>query len=149
MTEEQLRAISPANGDKYSPNLHKWLRKHRHHDMKVWRFSDSSIFYIGYMCDGMLHGVRLMEVLCSGTKAEVYCYLGFPQEMPDFWHRYQEQGRCAIDTEHNRRFIGDENRYVVDGDTRTCQWCGVVQVLRRWQEVVEREEWELVKGLEG
>jgi hypothetical protein len=87
---------------------------------------------------------RLMNVLCYGTKAESFCYVGMRGlvEVADFWPRYVAEGRCAIDPEHKRHFVGDDTRWTQDGDTRACLWCGKArQVLVRWTETVERQQW--------
>jgi len=63
--------------------------------------------------------------------------------LADFWSDYARIGRCAIDTDHSRHFIGGDTRWAVSGDIRSCLWCeGHTQTLRRWTETVERERWE-------
>lgn len=144
-----VAAVNPANGDKYSPNLYKWLKKFRQYNFGIYENSGASMFrgslFIGSIDVPWFDGTHLRTVLCRGTKATMYAYVGAHlfKELPDFWPRYIEIGRCAIDTDHIQRFVGDDNRYVTVGDTRTCQWCGASQHLRRWQEVVEREQWEM------
>jgi hypothetical protein len=146
-----LSAINPANGDKYSPNLYKWLRKRiksRDEDIRVYALKDELLgdrLFIGSFYDGEFHGTQLGEVLRRGTKAEICCYVGRLKfmEVPDFWQRYLAIGRCAIDTKHTGWFMGDESRFIENGDTRTCQWCGAAQYRKRWTETVERMRWEL------
>jgi hypothetical protein len=142
-----VRAVDPRNGAKYSPNLHRWLtmRSKKHHawTSRVYR-NESGMLWIGMMDLGDLIGARLMNVLCYGTKAESFCYVGMRGlvEVADFWPRYVADGRCAIDTAHREYFIGDDTRWTQDGDTRACLWCGKTrQVLERWTESVERQEW--------
>jgi hypothetical protein len=142
-----VAAIHPGNGSKYSPNLYKWLtmRSKKHHAWTslVYRDADGML-YIGMMDDGDLIGARLMNVLCYGAKAESWCYTKTLDmvEVADFWPRYMRDGRCAIDTEHKRYFVGDDTRWTQDGDTRACLWCGKAQqVMVRWTESVERHEW--------
>jgi hypothetical protein len=67
-------------------------------------------------------------------------------EVEDFWDRYSEVGRCAIDTTHWMFFIGDAGRWLEDGETRTCQWCGKhTQRRHTIVETVERSEWRPVE----
>lgn len=151
LTKQLLEQIAPSQGAKYSPNLHKWLRKRR-----FWGTENTRVYencgpgyrpglYIGFKDnEGWFTGCRLMDVLCKGASAETgaYCGDGF-QEVPDFWGRYVANGRCAIDPEHTGWFLDDETRWQVDGDTRSCLWCGChTQRLRRWTEQVERLQWE-------
>ena len=142
-----VRAVDPRNGAKYSPNLHRWLtmRNKKHHawTSRVYR-DQGGMLWIGMLDLGDLIGARLMNVLCYGTKAESFCYVGMRSlvEVSDFWPRYVADGRCAIDTEHRKSFVGDDTRWTQDGDTRACLWCGKAkQVLVRWTESVERHEW--------
>jgi hypothetical protein len=142
-----VAAIHPRNGAKYSPNLHRWLtmrnRKHRAWTSRVYRDS-SGMLFVGMLDLGDLIGARLMNVLCYGSKAESLCFVGLRglEEVADFWPRYVRDGRCAIDTEHARWFVGDDTRWTQDGDTRACLWCGNArQVLVRWTESTKREAW--------
>lgn len=142
-----VAAIHPRHGSKYSPNLYKWLtmRSRKHHAWTSRVFRDKEgVLWIGFLDDGYFIGTQLMEVLCSGTKAEsaAWCNLGRMTEIEEFWERYTEVGRCAIDPAHTMFFIGDETRWLATGDHRECQWCGAhTQALRRWMEPVERSAW--------
>lgn len=142
-----VAAVHPSRGSKYSPNLHKWLtargRRHRAWTSRVYRDADGAL-WIGTLDLGDLFGSRLMEVLCSGTKAQSCCWVGLVGlvEVSDFWLCYVRDGRCAIDAAHQQYFIGDESRWAVIGDTRSCLWCGKAQqVLSRWTDAVQRSEW--------
>lgn len=142
-----VAAIHPQRGAKYSPNLHRWLtmrsKKHRAWSSRVYRDADGTL-WIGMLDGGDLIGVRLMNVLCYGTKAEHACWTRLQglDEVADFWPRYARDGRCAIDADHRQHFVGDDTRWSVSGETRACLWCGnAQQVLRRWTETVERERW--------
>ena len=144
-----VKAINPRNGEKYSPNLYKWLTlrtmAYRKHISRVYGAEDGTL-WIGYIEDGELFGSRLISVLCNGSKEQTACWvnLGHLVEVADFWPRYVADGRCAIDQNHNMLFVGDESRWKVDGDTRHCQWCGkATQVLKKWTETVERQKWEM------
>lgn len=142
-----VQAMHPKNGAKYSPNLYKWLTSHkkpyRAWTSRVYRGTDGTL-YIGMMDHGDLIGAMLYTVLREGAKAESWCYppTRGMVEVADFWTRYLADGRCATDPEHARYFVGDHTRWRQEGDTRTCLWCGKAQqVLARWTEVVERQEW--------
>ncbi len=147
-TETDLK-IDPVNGTKYSPNLYRWLtvrsRKHRGWTSRVYRDAKGAL-WIGYLDDlGRLVGQGLSAVLCSGAKAGTACWVhpGPLKEVTDFWAHYMRDGRCAIDASHSVSFLGDDTRWSVNGDTRSCQWCGkCTQVLRRWTQTIERETWD-------
>ncbi|MCK9394266.1 MAG: hypothetical protein M0Q44_01580 [Methylobacter sp.] len=71
--------------------------------------------------------------------------LGPLREVPDFWNRYTDIGRCAIDQEHKIYFVGDDTRWRTAGDHRECLWCGThAQRQLRWVEPVDRSAWEPV-----
>ena len=142
-----VQTVHPKNGAKYSPNLHKWLtsrkRPHRAWTSRVYRDADG-VLYIGMMDNGDLIGAKLYAVLCNGAQAESWCYTKTRGmvEITDFWPRYLVEGRCAIDPEHARYFVGDDTRWTQEGDMRACLWCGKArQALARWTEAVERQEW--------
>lgn len=96
----------------------------------------------GHPGDTDFSGVRLRDVLCNGGKAGRWCYGGFAPDMElleGFWERYRLVGRCAIDPEHHEGFMGD--RYAVEGDSRSCLWCGHKQNKVVTQRVVYDESW--------
>lgn len=138
-----LKAINPKLNPSYSPNMHKWLKtwiKTYPEWMipEVWIENGGlQLWRIGYHDnEGMQNkncgfvGIRLNAVLCQGASANKergwFMGLGTGNMTPveDFWERYLEIGRCAIDTDHKQWFIGDEDRYSMDGEIRTCNWCG-------------------------
>jgi hypothetical protein len=135
-------------GPRYSPNLRKWVRsmKARTYSLSVYRHSNGLLYIGEQFDDGWFHGTKLNRVLGVGSKAETWAYS--PRQLSltciaDFWARYARIGRCAIDEAHSTYFVGDETRWLVEGDTRSCLWCGNhTQHLRRWLETVERERWE-------
>jgi len=148
-----VAAIDPRNGAKFSPNLYKWLtdrkRSYRASSSRLYR-SPNDALYIGYIDDGDLVGSRLMTVLCEGRRAQTFCYLPTFRliEVTDFWPRYMHVGRCAIDPDHKMGFQNDESRWEVNGDWRTCTWCGACsQMLVRWTEKVQRQAWRDVSSL--
>lgn len=144
-------------GDRYSPNLRRWLKRNGSRSFgrtpKIYRDRDN-ILFIGEIDDERwFSGSRLWRVLCVGGRAEVYAYPGKAEELTlieGFWERYAAIGRCAIDVEHGRYWIGDDTRWAVDGNTRTCLWCGDhTQHLRRWTETKARERWEPASAIEA
>lgn len=149
-----LLALATLQGDKYSPNLRSFvLRWHRKLGKtikgpvpQVYRLSDGRL-YIGYLDDyGALIGACLNTVLGRGASTQTFCYAHIrnPEWVEGFWEQYGEDGRCAIDRDHTTYFIGDNTRWRVDGDHRSCLWCGKVsQQLKRWTETktVQHEEW--------
>lgn len=152
-----MDAINPANGDRFSPNLFKWLGKRRGAPIalqRVYRVTGphTDALYIGYLDNDpppagqYLIGSNLNGVLCNGAREQIFAFpvkpTWQPVEIVDFWPRYHRDGRCAIDIEHRTSFVGDDSRWHVNGDTRTCCWCGnAVQTLKRWTETVERSAW--------
>lgn len=100
-----LTQIAPHLSTKYSPNLHKFLSSRQHRTIaaygQVYRDRDGTL-WLGYLDENCLIGARLMTILCSGLRAETWCFsnLGPLDEVPDFWRRYVEDGRCAIDIDH-------------------------------------------------
>ncbi|MYM92676.1 hypothetical protein [Duganella vulcania] len=138
-----LKQLAPSVSAAFSPNLHSWMRAKAHFykgggvlqtvyrvkpDTKLAKEFGAGTLMIGFPEDptekGFV-GVRLMSVLCQGTKAGDYYYLGMApmlEEVEGFWDQYLKVGRCAIDPEHKEGFMAD--RYSMDGDVRTCRWCG-------------------------
>jgi len=141
-----LEAINPANHSKYSQNIYEYLKRE-----KGWFLQNTVVvtedltgdLYVGYFHDGLFNGSRLSEVLCRGRKAERWCLVNATySEIVNFWEKYEAIGLCAIDPEHVGSYVKEEGRWVIDGDSRTCQWCGNCrQALRRWEEVVRRQAW--------
>jgi hypothetical protein len=162
MTNNDLvEATRPRKNPSYSPNLHKWLttwsKNHpARHTPSVWRDAQGML-RIGYQSrtesereDCGFIGVRLNAVLCVGVSANrergwfTNLGPGNMTEVEDFWTRYIAIGRCAIDTEHKTRFIGDDDRYTTAGDIRTCTWCGArhrirIEVQTHTKEIVHHD----------
>lgn len=144
-----VESINPKLHPRYSLNLYIWMARGRgkniNHVIGIFRDAEG-VLWIGHKdenCPRELFGARLFGVLCNGGREQSAAWQGFDGvEISDFWSRYVAAGRCAIDTEHARFFIGDESRWVTDGDSRSCQWCGKVhQTMRRWTETVEKSDW--------
>lgn len=134
---ELLAAIDPSLNPAYSPNLHSfskaWMRRATREMPEVWRGDADWHLWIGTMYkDGDDHfvGCHLAAVLSKGAHENRNrgAYIGLNQHnmthIADFWERYLKIGRCAIDEDHTIHFINSENRYSMDGDIRTCNWCG-------------------------
>lgn len=142
-----LKAINPSNGSKFSPNLYKFLSSKRQQAslrlQRVYVDQDKHL-WLGYFDDDLFIGARLMQVLCNGAKTQTLAYVRMKElvEVPDFWAKYQAVGRCAIDPEHRMYFVGDEMRWSVQGDHRSCLWCGHGHQ-RQVQQVTEqvRSKW--------
>lgn len=144
---ELAQATNPKKQPSFSPNLQKFLKKWatqnpEHWTPQVWADKNGTL-WIGRMdlsakpsAQSGFVGVRMMRVLCVGAAAHRdrgwYTDLG-PGNMThvaDFWERYLQVGRCAIDTVHRQFFVGDEGRYILTGKIRTCTWCGAQHKLR-------------------
>lgn len=134
--------------DKYSPNLHRWLRKRNRRTgmpQKVFRDAEG-VQWIGWLDEDLfLIGSRLMGVLSNGAKEETWAY-PLPQnhgmrEVDGFWDEYERVGRCAIDPEHNHYFLSRDGRFSENGDERTCKWCGATQQRERYVQRIKRERW--------
>lgn len=137
--------IDPKRGAKYSPNLHKWMRREMRRaplSRAVFRDSQGSL-WIGYNDeDTYLIGSRLIAVLCSRSESMAHPIMHRLTELPEFWSAYAADGRCAIDPEHQMHFIGDETRWRVRGDERECLWCGrVTQRRETYEHTTTRERW--------
>ena len=161
----RLRDLDPAKSPSFSPNLYRWMRAEGHFfrdggtlvgvysvragSRAAAQFGAGTLL-IGYPTndgdgDADFIGVRLMSALCKGAGAGAWCYLGLAAGLdlvPDFWGRYVQVGRCAIDPEHKEHFSGGgRDRFIETGNTRTCQWCGAVQHRTRTPRTVVDETW--------
>ncbi len=145
-----LDDIHPRLGSKFSPNLHEYLKNESSFMQRCARVfkQDDGTLWLGFMDDtGSLIGQRMSHVLCYGKKAQTFSYMRLEGlvEVADFWARYRQQGRCAIDEQHKQYFVGDESRWNVsaDGLTRECLWCGKVrQRLVRQEITTTVERWQ-------
>jgi hypothetical protein len=142
--------INPKNGNKFSPNLYKFIKAKKCRLLyKIYKDARGA-FYIGTVDndygDGIwFTGTLLMRVLCLGRGADTYARAIAKNdfvEVVDFWDDYYKYGRCAVDIDHTGSFMGDNGRWIQFGDKRECTWCGnFSQVLRRWTVEVEKSEW--------
>lgn len=130
LTLNILKQISPANGDKFSPNLHKWLKKNfREHEFETKVFiNNNGMKFIGFFDeDGWFYGSNLIGVLCNGEKEKTWAYppnhAKNHQEIKGFLDAYIKDGRCAIDPEHKEYFRGN-SRWSKYDNIKVCTWCG-------------------------
>ena len=140
-----IQAISPKAGPQFSPNLYAWLKKHYYGKKarerrqvspqvpEVFRTKEG-VLYVGYVFDGDLVGSRLNTILCSGTRAQVFCLGGgrSPKQtfkrIVNFWPKYTKLGRCHIDPKHTSHFIDKRwDRWGAGAKRRVCLWCGLSQ----------------------
>lgn len=142
-----LAEINPKKGDRYSPNLHAYLKKISQHVVplqRVYRDANGSI-WLGWIDEeACFVGAHLNGVLCNGAEAQrvirgAYSGRDFVKslkEVQGFWEKYEKSGWCAIDPEHKTPFVGD-TRWNTKGNTRTCLWCG--QCKQKLEEYEVRE----------
>lgn len=154
LSKEIIARTNPSLNPSYSPNLHKFIKKWARGNPdywtpEVWK-DDLGELWIGRMDPSVVSdakqgfiGLRMTPVLCNGARAERFWW---PDKGPanmtkveDFWSRYFLHGRCAIDEAHTRFFIGDDSRYSLHGNQRTCHWCGAKHTRRTEQVISTRE----------
>lgn len=145
-----LANIDPKHHERYSPNLFRWLKKNpiQAQHAQVWRDQNGDL-WIGYNDDDIfLIGTRLVHVLSHGVKSDTGAYplRGFTGGLTlieDFWTRYMEIGRCAIDAPHQHHFLNATNRFISTekDQIRTCRWCGQKQILRTKSRTVIDRTW--------
>ncbi len=140
-----LGLINPKRGDKYSPNLFRFLKKHRSLAQYGWVWKDpEGMRWLGYIHDGDFIGCRLMSALCGWGDVACYPQVQFVASLDvvkDFWPQYVAIGRCAIDPAHTEAFLSAENRFADRGDTRTCNWCGTQQYRQTKKRTVIETVW--------
>lgn len=143
MKTEEIESINPSLGEKFSPNLHAFLKRQPKIELPhdVYREPDGAL-WIGYKYDGDFIGARLNYVLCAGAKSDVGCFTTLSlSAVPDFWSEYKAVGRCAIDRTHSVYYLNADSRYTESGDDRTCNWCGLRQAKRITREVIDHVSW--------
>ena len=138
----RLSDVDPRKSIAFSPNLYRWLRKNRSMRLFADRYEAEGVEYLGFLDDGgFLIGSRLWGVLCNGggERTWAFSHLGMGAIHRPLWADYLKRGRCAIDPNHEHHFIDD--RYIVSGKTRACQWCGHVQRREIYTVSEKRERW--------
>lgn len=143
---EKYKPKEKGKSDFYSWNLYRWLRKHGKPNSRPMHSifkNESGELFIGEsrntLAEDTVHGVRL-RALCSGSGSVKLphsgCYIDSHkwQDVTDeFYAEYERIGACAI--------WGDlSHKFTVDGDTRTCDYCGKVE--RKRVKLVEKVTWE-------
>lgn len=140
----RLKQLVPSLSPAFSPNLYYWMRKKAHFykdggvlqtvfrvkpETRLAKELGAGTLMIGYADadgdDNGFVGIRMMEALCLGAEAGSFYYIGMAkmlEEVDEFWEQYLKIGRCAIDPAHKESFLGE--RYSMDGNTRSCTWCG-------------------------
>lgn len=152
----QIKAESKA--DRHSQNFMKWVRKYRDRRLFVAfategtktydpRKTQSGSLYVGFfnLDGGWLHGSRLSDIICNGTKAGTFAFGPHMKfvTVPGWLERYIEGGKCVIDPEH--WLYADRERWEesADGKTRRCLWCGNYDEYLH-SEMVEKTSWRRV-----
>lgn len=138
----RLEDIEPSRSQAFSPNLYRYLKKHGHfyrdggiaQDVFVARAGTAAAKsfgegnqLLGYFDLKCFIGVRLIEALCKGAKAQSSAYFCSNADFdfaPNFWDEYLRLGRCAIDPDHKEYFI--DVRYHEKGKQQVCLWCSKV-----------------------
>lgn len=162
----RLRDLSSGRSPSFSPNLYRWMRRHAHFyqdggvaegvylikpGTPAAEAFGADVLMIGYPLHGHpgdtdFSGVRMMDVLCNGGKAVRWCYSNMAPDLDrveGFWDSYLGVGRCAIDPKHQEHFMGGD-RYAMEGDVRTCLWCGHQQRRIITQRDVYGESWSAI-----
>lgn len=143
---EEFRPKEKEKSDFYSWNLYRWLRRQNKEPewakkTRIYKSQEGELF-IGVNYErtdqDMVSGVRL-RYLCSGSGSKILprlgCWSGSEswQDITDeFYAEYRKKGVCAIhgDFAHN---------FTVDGDTRTCNYCGKVE--KKTIKIIEKVVW--------
>lgn len=168
---KNLTDFAPDDIGKYSPNLHRWLK--RFVSRRFYKALDlphpqvllpsgfkdlTALMLIGYYDPddrSVFIGARLgavitdpfprgKDVLPANVGAYVDPSIRDGQDKTEwFWATYAQIGRCIFDPDHHKSFIGDEDRYTRPNDQmRTCNWCGTTQLACHREIVKTRIEWE-------
>jgi len=138
--------ISPTRGEKFSTNLHRYIKRRGARTNNVFKAEDGTL-WIGDVDGHWFHGSRLMSILCGVRGAGNACaFPGAPdhwklKELKNFWPDYLKIGRCAIDPDHHQHFMNSEGRYIQKGRHRVCQWCGQKQAMTIKRSVIKHEQW--------
>jgi hypothetical protein len=149
--------FKPANGkksDKFSINLFRFLRKHRHSQVyvshtcritgkpKPFDFSNPKMnqIYIGRLLsdDGWFGGKCLANILCGGRGyLEKWAFAPKHLELEDitewFTKNYTLEGRSLWDRSGEIHMRDDAGRWTNVGNTRRCNWSG-----RWYNKVIEK-----------
>lgn len=157
-----LPRIKPRNikvSDKYSSNLYLYVRQRKRITMLRHKPTGDYYFtYSNWRDDEWKHicGARLANVLtgrktdCSDPYMAVYLgvfYADCEEVTDQFWRDYIRSGRCAFDRNHDRWWLGDENRFTDVGTMKRCNWCGqwFTKHVEKVVKIERRTVWSPVK----
>lgn len=146
--------------DKYSWQLYQFIKKHEHTRVYMNKTeynngelskTNMSDIIIGstYTFDNSVIGTCLSRILSPDrNKYQLFCYLNnrlgwdLVDITDEFWKSYIENGRCSLDTSHNKWWIGEDSRYEeIDDNTKRCKWCGTM-LYRHVEEIIsEKVTW--------
>jgi len=143
---DQIKRFDPKLHPKFSPNLFAWMKARLRQGVPFSMYqmveSDRNILYIG-MRNTHFTGTKLwgaMSTYAPSRSVGGYIVFDDTKRLPHWFDWYEQWGRCFIDPSHTHSFL--DERWKEEGDSRTCLWCGKRQRLRRWQEVIEKQQWE-------
>lgn len=135
----RLADLAPDRAASFSPNLHEYMKEHGHFfrdggtlvgvysvrpSTRAAESYGEGTLMLGIHDGDFVTGTRVISALCNGASAERSAHPIGKSVIPvdGFWSEYLNIGRCAIDPAHTVHFHDD--RFSMNGDTRTCQWCG-------------------------
>lgn len=143
MSTFDVETINPKRNPAYNPYLYAFLAKSCFRSKSVSFYRVRGEPWVGTEdSTGRFIGGPVDAVVVSGAGVSTTSWPLRPGQHRDdaLWAEYLRIGVCALFPEHRD---GDyPQRWVTDGGKRTCQWCGRVEYLRQWEEVVKREAWE-------
>lgn len=155
----QIRPAAPSpESDKFSRNIYNWFRaKGKRYGFGVWCEQRNIItdkhdpftyqnarrgdIYFGFRDGDFVIGAKMRAVQVGDN--ETACWVGTRKaiEITDwFWSEYLKRGRCLLN-DHDMGLLYDRGRFTVNGETRTCNWCGAVQHRHVRTITRERIEW--------
>lgn len=153
VTHTQIQPKVKGKSDFFSWQLFRWVRKYGPGRCKIWLGTWNSwsgmdrekpVLYIGDERDGEWIHARLLRNLCTygaTLNTNIYAYgpghdtKNWKDITDEFWVDYMKRGVCAIH--------GDLcHEWDVNGDIRTCQYCGKVE--EKEIIMVPKEKWNAV-----
>ena len=167
ITKEYIASVDPKVHEKYSLNFHKFLSrlpnylKERGLEFysrlyKADNESEPAEITLGFARpDLSTHTeVRLFKILCQHymcRDSEAMLTTTYDPdgtmswtELAGLWEEYQRIGRCAFDPEHRMSFrdwYRQERWDFKSNGHRTCNWCGLQQVIKKIRRVVYDSVW--------
>lgn len=142
MSTFDVETINPKLNPAYSQDLYAFLGKSCFRSKSVSFYRVRGKPWVGAEdSTGRFIGGRVADVVIWGAGVHTASWpMRLGEDRDDaLWAEYLRIGVCALFPEHRD---GDyPERWSYNGGVRTCQWCGRVEYLRRWEEVVKREAW--------